>query len=47
MSDLHTLAAAAGLQRDWQDAAGRRQTVSDDALRTILDRLGHASGSDT
>jgi 4-alpha-glucanotransferase len=47
MSDLDTLAAAAGLQRDWQDAAGRRQTVSDDALRTILDRLGHASGSDT
>ena len=47
MSDLHTLATAAGLQRDWQDAAGRRQTVSDDALRTILDRLGHASGSDT
>ncbi|PTQ59039.1 4-alpha-glucanotransferase [Sphingomonas aurantiaca] len=47
MSDLHTLATAAGLQRDWQDAAGRRQTVSDDALRTILHRLGHASGSDT
>ena len=47
MNGLQTLAAAAGLQREWQDAAGRRQTVSDDSLRTILDCLGHASSSDT
>ena len=45
MSSLQTLATAAGLQLEWQDAAGRRQTVSDEALRAILDRLGHPSAS--
>ncbi len=45
MSSLKKLAIAAGLQPEWQDAAGCRQTVSDDALRRILDRLGHASAS--
>jgi len=43
MSNIQALAIAAGLQHEWQDAGGRRQTVSDDALRTILDRLGHPS----
>ena len=47
MNDLQTLATAAGLQLEWQDAAGRRQTVSDEALRAILDRLGHPSASAT
>jgi len=47
MSDLQTLATAAGLQLEWRDAAGRRQTVSDEALRAILDRLGHPSASAT
>ena len=47
MSDLKALATAAGLQLEWQDAAGRRQTVSDEALRAILDRLGHPSASAT
>ncbi len=46
MSSLRTLAVAAGLQPEWQDAAGRRQTVADGALQAILDRLGHPSGSE-
>jgi 4-alpha-glucanotransferase len=46
MSNLRQLAIAAGLQPEWQDAAGRRQIVADEALRTILDRLGHASESE-
>ncbi|MCP8892213.1 4-alpha-glucanotransferase [Sphingomonas faeni] len=45
MSDFQKLVVAAGLQPEWQDAAGRRQTVSDEALRTILDHLGHPSAS--
>ncbi len=47
MSDPRALATAAGLQLEWHDAAGRRQTVSDEALRAILDRLGHPSASAT
>ncbi|GAM01675.1 4-alpha-glucanotransferase [Sphingomonas parapaucimobilis] len=39
MSDLHARAEAAGLSRRWQDAQGRDQTVSDEALAAILDRL--------
>ncbi|WP_428970596.1 4-alpha-glucanotransferase [Sphingomonas sp. Xoc002] len=39
MSDLHTRAEAAGLSRHWQDAKGQDQTVSDEALAAILDRL--------
>ncbi|MDQ0836995.1 4-alpha-glucanotransferase [Sphingomonas faeni] len=46
MSNLRQLAIAAGLQPEWQDAAGRRQIVAEDALRTILDWLGHASESE-
>ncbi len=46
MSNLQKLAIAAGLQPEWQDAAGRRHTVTDDALQTIVDRLGHPSASD-
>ncbi|WP_433910627.1 4-alpha-glucanotransferase [Sphingomonas yabuuchiae] len=39
MSDLHTRAQAAGLSREWQDAKGKDQVVSDEALAAILDRL--------
>jgi 4-alpha-glucanotransferase len=39
MSALHDLAAAAGLQIDWQDALGAPQRVADDALGTILHAL--------
>ncbi len=46
MSSLRTLAVAASLQPEWQDAAGRRQTVADHALQAILDRLVHPSGSE-
>ncbi|KQN32801.1 4-alpha-glucanotransferase [Sphingomonas sp. Leaf38] len=46
MSSLRNLAIAAGLQPEWQDAAGSRQTVPDDALQAILDRLGHPSASE-
>jgi len=46
MSSLRSLAVAAGLQPEWQDAASRRQTVADDALQAILDCLGHPSDSE-
>ena len=46
MSNLQKLAVAAGLQPEWQDAAGRRQIVADNALRTILERLGYSSTSE-
>ncbi|MBZ6381545.1 4-alpha-glucanotransferase [Sphingomonas sanguinis] len=39
MSDLHARAEAAGLSREWQDAKGQAQCVSDEALAAILDRL--------
>lgn len=37
---LHALAAQAGLQVEWEDAAGNTMSVSDDVLRTVLDCLG-------
>ena len=37
---LHALAAAAGLQVDWSDAAGEARTVGPDALRDILAAMG-------
>lgn len=36
MSDLHALAAAAGLKRDWTDAAGRAQRVDVAVLEALL-----------
>ncbi len=39
MSDLDHRARAAGLSREWQDARGLQQRVSDEALSAILDRL--------
>ena len=44
MSDLHARAEAAGLSREWQDAKGQAQCVSDDALAAILERLDTDSG---
>ncbi|WP_252088610.1 4-alpha-glucanotransferase [Pseudomonas sp. MWU13-3659] len=38
---LHRLAARVGLARDWIDANNRPQQVSDDALRQVLQGLGH------
>ena len=40
MSDLHDLAAAAGLQVDWTDASGQAKRVADDALADVLAALG-------
>lgn len=39
MSDLHTSAAEAGLQRDWHDANGHPQQIEDGVLDAILARL--------
>ncbi|HET6629069.1 MAG TPA: 4-alpha-glucanotransferase [Woeseiaceae bacterium] len=39
MSPLHALAREAGLLVEWQDAAGRRQRVSDDSLVAVLTAL--------
>ena len=41
MTDLHRLAAAAGLQVDWRDAHDRPQRVADDALIRLLGTMGH------
>ncbi|WP_338241343.1 4-alpha-glucanotransferase [Aurantiacibacter hainanensis] len=46
MSRLHELARLAGLQVDWEDAAGEAQRVSDDNLRRILAALGYPAESD-
>lgn len=40
MNDLHARAAAVGLSREWTDADGHPQIVSDDALGAILEALG-------
>jgi 4-alpha-glucanotransferase len=39
MTDIASQAAAAGLQIEWEDADGRRHTVTDATLRAILDTL--------
>jgi 4-alpha-glucanotransferase len=44
-SELHELAAAAGVERHWRDVDGCYQIVADDALEAILLALGHTSGS--
>jgi 4-alpha-glucanotransferase len=43
---LHDLAARAGIARDWTDANGKPQQVSDDVLRKVLAGLGHAADDD-
>ena len=44
-SDIHELAAAAGVERRWRDVDGREQMVADDALSVILLALGYTCGS--
>jgi len=44
-SDLHELAASAGVQRQWRDVSGREQVVADDALAAALAALGYETGS--
>ena len=46
MTPLHRLAHAAGLQIDWEDAAGKAQRVSDDSLRQVLAALGYPAETD-
>lgn len=46
MEQLHALARAAGLQREWTDVEGRCQTVSDAALAAVLQALGHDAQSE-
>jgi 4-alpha-glucanotransferase len=46
MEQLHALAQAAGVARDWTDVEGRHQVVSDAALAAVLAALGHESASE-
>lgn len=46
MIPLHALAEAAGLQIDWEDAAGNAQRVSDDALMQVLEALDLPASGD-
>ncbi|GGB23868.1 4-alpha-glucanotransferase [Sphingomonas metalli] len=46
MSALHELAAEAGLQVDWTDAAGQAQRVTDAALARVLGAMGYPADSD-
>jgi len=41
IDQLHRLADAAGLSRQWRDVDGRDRTVADDTLRQVLAALGH------
>jgi 4-alpha-glucanotransferase len=45
MEQLHALAQAAGVAREWTDVEGRQQMVADEALAAVLAALGHAAGS--
>ncbi len=45
MEQLHALAQAAGVAREWTDVDGRQQMVADDALAAVLAALGHEAGS--
>ena len=46
MEQLHALAEAAGLARDWVNVEGSPQQVADDALAAVLTALGHDCGSE-
>lgn len=46
-SDLHRLAAAAGLQRQWRDVEGQEREIADESLAAILDALGYPAASGT
>ena len=45
MEQLHALARACGVAREWTDVEGRRQSVADAALEAVLAALGHEVGS--
>ena len=46
MDQLHALAQAAGVAREWTDVEGRHQIVSDAALAAVLAALGHEAASE-
>lgn len=46
MEQLHALAHACGVSRDWTDVEGRQQRVADDALAALLAALGHDTGNE-
>ncbi|MBX9873664.1 MAG: 4-alpha-glucanotransferase, partial [Beijerinckiaceae bacterium] len=46
MEQLHALAQACGVSREWVDVEGRHHIVADDALTAVLAALGHETGSD-
>lgn len=46
MEQLHALAQAAGIAREWTDVEGRRQVVGDAALAAVLRALGHDAQSE-
>lgn len=45
MEQLHALAQACGVSREWRDVEGRQHYVADDALAALLAALGHEAGS--
>jgi 4-alpha-glucanotransferase len=45
MEQLHALAQACGVAREWTSVDGRHQTVSDAALAAVLEALGHEAAS--
>ena len=46
MEQLHALAQACGVAREWTDVEGRGQQVADAALVAVLTALGHEAGSE-
>lgn len=46
MEQLHALARACGVAREWTDVEGRRQIVDDAALAAVLSALGHDTRSE-
>jgi 4-alpha-glucanotransferase len=46
MNGVEKLAEAVGLEKDWVDAAGRAQCVTDSDLRRVLGGLGYLAESD-
>ena len=46
MEQLHALAQACGVSREWVDVDGRHHIVADDALIAVLSALGHGAGSE-
>ncbi len=46
MEQLHVLAQACGVAREWRDVGGHQQHVRDDALAALLAALGHEADSE-